>query len=151
AKARLTQILNVKKDGELVGGTDTQKTVARAQEQLDNNDIQGAIATLQALDGDAKEKAQPLIEQAQATVLAEQIQNMLRQMIVASVGTDIGTAAGQGLNGAGNALSEALGDSGGAIQNMIPGQQGVVRDEESGFSILPPQRGFKGFSPGSAE
>lgn len=140
AKVRLTQILNVKKDGELVGGTDTQKLVARAQGQLESGDVQGALATLNALDGDAKSKAQPVIEQAQATVLADQVQNMLRQMIVANVGTDINAAAGavnvQGITN--------------SIQNAIPGS-GVVKDEESGFTILPAPKGFKGFSPGQTE
>ncbi len=142
AKARLTQVLNIKKDGELVGGTDTQKIVSRAQEQLDANDVQGAIATLQSLDGPSREKAQPVIEQAEATVLADQIQNMLRQMIVASVGTDMSTAAGNA-----GAVMGTVTDS---IQNAVPGQ-GVVHDEESGFSILPAPRGFKGFSDTPAQ
>lgn len=140
AKVRLTQILNVKKDGELVGGTDTQKIVAKAQDQLDKGDVQGAIATLNALDGDAKAKAQPVIEQANATVLADQVQNMLRQMIVANVGTDINAAAG------GQTIQNITTN----IQNAIPGS-GVVKDEESGFTILPAPKGFKGFSPGQTE
>lgn len=140
AKVRLTQILNVKKDGELVGGTDTQKIVARAQDQLEKGDVQGAIATLNALDGDARGKAQPVIEQAQATVLADQVQNMLRQMIVANVGTDISAAAG----------APTVQNITTSIQNAIPGS-GVVKDEESGFAILPAPKGFKGFSSGQTE
>lgn len=142
AKARLTQVLNIKKDGELVGGTDTQKIVSKAQEQLDGNDIQGAIATLQSLNGPSRQQAQPLIEQAQATVLADQIQNMLRQMIVASVGTDMSTAAGN----AGTVINNVTD----TIQNAVPGQ-GVIKDDESGFAILPAPRGFKGFSDTPAQ
>lgn len=141
AKIRLAQVMNVKKDGELVGGTPTQKTVAKAQTQLDSGDVQGAIATLQSLeDGNAKAKAAPFIEQAQAAVLAEQIQTMLRQMIVANVGTNVSTGAG------GNALQNAAQ----AIRNVVPGQ-GVVKDAESGLAILPAPQGFKGFSSGTAE
>lgn len=140
AKVRLTQILNVKKDGELVGGTPTQKIVAKAQDQLDNGDVQGAIATLEALNPDAKAKAQPVIEQAQATVLADQIQTMLRQMIVANVGTDINAASG----------TNTMQNMGTALQNAMPGN-GVVKDDASGFAILPAPKGFKGFSSGQPE
>lgn len=150
AKVRLTQVLNVKKDGELVGGTPTQKTVARAQEQLNANDVQGAIATLKSLDGDARVQAQPFIEQAEATVLAEQIQNMLRQMIVANVGTDFSTAAGAAGNAAGNA-GQTIQNVTGQIKSVLPGGQEIVKDDESGFSILPAPKGFKGFSSGQPE
>jgi hypothetical protein len=143
AKVRLTQVLNVKKDGEVIGGTPTQQTVAKAQQQLDSNDVQGAIATLQTLEGEPRAKAMPFIEQAEATVLADQIQNMLRQMIVANVGTDMNTAAGNAIGTAGTALQGA----GEQIQNVLPGQT-VVKDEASGFSILPAPKGFKGFSDG---
>ncbi len=140
AKARITQVLNVKKDGELLGGTPTQKTVARAQEQLDANDVQGAIATLQTLDGPAKTQAAPFIQQAEATLLADQIQNMLRQMIVANVGANMNTATGgTGFKAVTN-----------KVQAVLP-KETVVKDEESGFAILPAPKGFKGFSPGQSE
>lgn len=138
AKVRLTQILNVKKDGELLGGTPTQKTVARAQEQLDSGDVQGAIATLKTLDPQAQSKAEPFIQQAEATVLADQIQNMLRQMIVSNVGSNL---AASPVNA--SAVTQQ-------IKNAIPGNS-VVKDEESGFAILPAPKGFKGFSSGTPE
>lgn len=143
AKVRIAQVLNVKKDGELLGGTPTQKTVAKAQEQLDANDIQGAIATLNTLDGDAKTKAQPFIQQAEAAVLAEQIQNMLRQMIVANVGSNMNTATGS----TGTTTLKTMTDK---VQAIMP-KENVVKDEESGFAILPAPKGFKGFSPGEGQ
>lgn len=149
AKVRLTQMLNVKKDGELIGGTETQKTVSKAQEQLNASDVSGAIATLKTLDPQAKEQAAPFIEQAEATILADQIQGMLRQMIVANVGTNVSTAAGAagaGLSGAG----AAIGNVTQKIQEAMPSQE-VVKDEESGFAILPSPKGFKGFSSGPTE
>jgi hypothetical protein len=137
AKVRLTQILNVKKDGEIVGGTPTQNLVTKAQDQLDKGDVQGALATLKSLEGDAKTTAQPVIEQAEATVLADQIQSMLRSMIVANVGTNINAASG----------APTLNNVATTIQNALPGQ-GVVKDEASGLTVLPPApKGFKGFSP----
>lgn len=51
AQARLNEIMQVEKDGELVTGTDTQATVARAQKMLDEGNIEGAIAELQGLEG----------------------------------------------------------------------------------------------------
>lgn len=138
AKVRLTQMMNIKKDGELVGGTPTQQTVAKAQEQLNANDVQGAIATLQSLDGEAKAQAQPFIDQAQATVLADQIQNMLRQMIVSSVGGGSTAATGNALNAVKETVQSAT-------------QPNVVKDEASGFSVLPTPKGFKGFSDGQPE
>lgn len=142
AKARITQVLNVKKDGELLGGTPTQKTVARAQEQLDANDIQGAITTLETLNGPAKAQAAPFIQQAEAALLADQIQNMLRQMIVANVGSNMNTATG--------APVPTLKTMTDKVQAVLP-KETVVKDEESGFAILPAPKGFKGFSPGQSE
>ena len=143
AKIRITQMLNVKKDGELVGGTDTQKIVAKAQKQLDDNDIQGAVATLQTLDGNAKTTAEPFIQQAEAAVLAENIQNMLRQMIVANVGANMNTATGS----TGTTTVKSVTDK---VQAVLP-KENVVKDEESGFAILPAPKGFKGFSPGETK
>ncbi len=139
AKVRLTQILNVKKDGELVGGTPTQKTVFKAQEQLDAGDVQGAIATLQTLEGEPAAQAQPFIQQAEATLLADQIQSMLRQMIVANVGTNISAASGM------DALEGAVD----TVKSFA--SPDVVKDEESGFAVLPAPKGFKGFSSGQPE
>ncbi len=147
AKVRLTEIVNVKKDGEVIGGNATQQAVATAQAQLDQGDVQGAIATLQSLDGDAKKTAQPFIDQAQATLMAEQVQNLLRQTILAKVGADVTSAAGT----ASTAQPLTVDDIKAKVQDVLPGQQGVVEDEESGFKVLPAPKGFKGFSDTQAE
>lgn len=147
AKVRLTEIVNVKKDGEVIGGNSTQQAVAQAQTQLDQGDVQGAITTLQGLDGDAKKTAQPFIDQAQATLMAEQVQNMLRQTILAKVGADVTSAAGT----ASSAQPLTADDIKAKVQSVLPGQQGVVEDEESGFKVLPAPKGFKGFSDTQAE
>ncbi len=141
AKMRLTQAMNIKKDGELVGGTDTQKAVVRAQSQLDAGDVQGAIATLKQLDGSAATTAAPFLEQAQATLLADNVQNMLRQMIVGSVG---GTATPS------SGMIEKIKDTAVQAGAAITGGN-VVKDEESGLVILPKPKGFMGFSQGTTE
>lgn len=81
AKARFGDILKVEKDGEQLTGTPTQITVAKAQKKLDEGDIQGAIGLLQGLDGKAGATAKPFIEEAQLTLLAKQIQDLLGQSI----------------------------------------------------------------------
>lgn len=150
AKVRLTEIINVKKDGAVIGGNPTQQTVSQAQAQLDAGDVQGAIATLQSLDGEAKATAAPFIQQAQATVLAEQVENLLRQTILASVGSNVGTASG--ITAPAAAMpSMTIDNVTNAVKGALPGQQQVVTDDESGFSILPAPKGFKGFTDGNAE
>jgi hypothetical protein len=102
AKARLNDILSVQKDGELITGTDTQATVARAQIMLDNGDVEGAIAELQTLNGDAKTTAQPFIEDAMATLNAEQVKEMITGSVLGKLGSVSGGAAyttGGGLKG----------------------------------------------------
>lgn len=173
AKTRLSEIVNVKKDGKVVGGNETQQAVAQAQAQLDAGDVQGAIATLNGLDGQAKTAAQPFIDQAQATLIAEQVQNLLRQTILAKVGADVTSAAG----GAGAAIMNTIAPAPvpakpasapakaqatpkpapsinteeikQKIEEALPGET-VIQDEESGFEILPAPKGFKGFSAGTS-
>jgi len=94
AKARLNEILQVERNGELITGTDTQAAVARAQKMLDAGDVPGAIAELQALEGEAKTTAQPFIDQAQGTVAAQQVQDMLTGKVLGMVGNAPGMAAG---------------------------------------------------------
>lgn len=77
ALARLGTLVTVEKDGKQISGTDTQIRVAEAQKLLDQGDIEGAVAILQEIKGPAAEKAQPFIDQAQATMMARQVQQML--------------------------------------------------------------------------
>jgi len=189
AKARLNDVMTIEKDGELVTGTRTQATVAKAQALLDAGDIQGAMVELQSLEGGAAQQAQPFMSQLQATLQAEETQQLLRNSILSKVSGQLGNLGGfsgvlqgeipsipnmpqmpmQGLNGVSSMNPQAIMNS---IQSAIPNAQGlngaqgfnidtmkktleenvtpneVVRDEESGFAILPQQQGFKGFSAG---
>ncbi|MCB9987741.1 MAG: uroporphyrinogen III synthase HEM4 [Rhodospirillales bacterium] len=127
AKARLNDVLQVEKDGELITGTDTQASVARAQKMLDEGDVPGALAELKALEGEASVTAQPFINEAEMTLMAQELQSMLTEKVASRV-----DAGGQGLNAAD--LKRMLRD----IQGMAPARK-VVGDEESGIYILPPQ------------
>lgn len=176
AQARIGNILQVEKEGELVSGTETQVTVSKAQKLLDEGNIQGAIAELQTLDGEAAKTAQPFIQEAQISLLAEKAQQLLGEDILSKI-------SGQ-LPG-GNMMPKALKDMGidkmlggtapqgqgtktlaplsptssfdmnevkKNLENAVPFNESneVIHDEASGMTILPSQPGFKGFSGGTA-
>ncbi len=156
AKARLGQVLQVEKDGEVISGTDTQAKVARAQAMLDKGDVQGAITELKSLDGEAAQTAQPFVQEAEMTLLAQQVQGMMQNMILAKIGgavpalsTTVSPVAAPatvpGVPPQGHIDLNAIKDS---VTNALPGQQEVIKDDESGLVILPRPQGFKGFSPG---
>ncbi|MCI5060314.1 MAG: mitofilin family membrane protein [Alphaproteobacteria bacterium] len=84
-KARLNNVLQVEKDGELITGTPTQATVNQAQQMLDTGNIQGAITQLQTLEGPAAQTAAPFIEQAQVSLLAKQVEQMLGSSILSKI------------------------------------------------------------------
>jgi len=88
AMARLNEVLQVQKDGELVTGTDTQASIARAQKMLDEGNIVGAVTELQGLQGDAAQVAQPWMDKAQATMMAQKVQDMVSIKVGSSIGID---------------------------------------------------------------
>ena len=155
-KTRIGSIFKVEKDGEMVTGTETQAAVNRAQILLDKGDIQGAITELQTLQGPAAQKAEPFIEQAQATMLAEQVQTMLYQNILSKI------SASATLSGAVPAVDNMMPQTAlpkapykvdlnaikQGMESIDPMPQEVIKDDESGVTILPRQQRFKGFSAG---
>ena len=136
ANARLHDVLKVEKDGEMLTGTDTQAIVARAQKQLDAGDVEAALATLKALEGEAANKAQPFMDEAQKTIVTQQIQALLGDKIVRHFERAAGDQGGQE-----NMLDGLMGgihnfeNMKNPAANMMGG--GVVRDNQSGVSILP--------------
>jgi hypothetical protein len=98
AMARLNDVMQVRKDGALVSGTDTQAKIARAQDLLDKGDVQGAIAELEALEGGAKDKAQPVIVNAQMSMLANQVQAVMSNKVVAQLQSSGVVPAGTDVN-----------------------------------------------------
>lgn len=126
ARARLNDILRVEKDGELITGTDTQATVARAQKMLDEGDIEGAISVLQTLEGDAAETAAPFMGDAEFTMLAQKAQEMMTSHV-------IGAVKGHFPGGSNPGIDQLVRSIGGMA---VP--RHVIRDEDSGFAILAP-------------
>lgn len=82
AIARFGQMVKVEKDGVQVSGTPTQITIAEAQKKLDAGNVAGAVSLLQTVQGPAAEKTQSIITQAQATMMASQVQQMLGQNLI---------------------------------------------------------------------
>jgi hypothetical protein len=146
AAARMNNVFQVEKDGVPVSGTQTQQTVARAQQSLDEGNIEQAIKELQSLEGEAAQTARPLIEEAEMTLLAERVQNMIGNNILSRLGGEnpfSGMMNGQGISDAVKGLDA------GAMKDALDQTMGggeVIQDEESGLSILPKRQGFKGLS-----
>lgn len=82
AIARLNDVIKVQKNGEQISGTQTQITIAEAQKRLDSGDVEGAVVLLQQIQGPAAQKTKPVIDAAQASLLASQVQQMLGQNLV---------------------------------------------------------------------
>ena len=85
ATARMNEVFQVQKNGELVTGTDTQAKIARAQKMLDDGKVDEAVTELQSLQGPALQTAQPLIDQAMMTSLAAQVSTMLTGKVAAQI------------------------------------------------------------------
>lgn len=143
AKARFGAIIQIEKDGEMVSGTKTQATVAKAQEYVEEGKVEDSISALQGLDGMAAEMAQPFIDKAEASLLADKVKGMLNQVILSKTGD----TSGELLNGF-QLPDINMDEVKQNLENAAPniGQNEVIKDEESGLIILPRSSGFKGFS-----
>ena len=116
-KARMNDLFQVEKDGELITGTETQAVVAKADTHLEQGDLAAAIATVQTLDGPAATSMSGWLKKAQATLAAQNAQSVLTKTI---------NLKAFGLDGLTAATGEVLpGDLGG----------GLTRNEETGINI----------------
>ncbi|MCB1782939.1 MAG: hypothetical protein KDI13_02995 [Alphaproteobacteria bacterium] len=86
AKARMNDLFQVEKDGELLTGTPTQAVVNRAQNRLDEGDIAGALEALQSLDPQDASVLGSWMEQAEGTMAGMNAMRMIRQAIGMTVG-----------------------------------------------------------------
>lgn len=136
AKSRFGEILIVKKDGEQITGTETQRAVADAQALIDDGNIQGTIQVLQNLDGDAAKAVAPFLKEANLSLLATQIQEMLGQNIQSKIQTSILTKPAN-LNALKSLDMKNLNVDNviGEIKEAVPLGGRVYEDPESGFKI----------------
>ncbi len=137
AKARLNEVLEIKKDGELITGTDTQARVARAQVMLDEGNIQGAIDELQSLDGDAAGTAKPWIEEAKATLLARDAEGMLTNEIIGKL-KNMGGSVGSVVNGGGVGTKVSYSSVIQQLKSFAPSYK-MHRDKATGYSFMVPE------------
>ena len=77
AVSRLNQVVKIEKEGNLITGTETEQKVAQAQNLLDQGKIEEALIILNSLDGNAGKKAQPFIINAQNTLMANDLKNIV--------------------------------------------------------------------------
>ncbi len=82
ALARFGNVIKVEKNGQQISGTQTQINISAAQKKLDAGDVEGAVALLQQIQGPAAEKTKPILDAAQATILASQVQQLVGQNII---------------------------------------------------------------------
>lgn len=136
AKARFSELLSLEKEGEPLTGTPTQIKVAKAQKKLDEGDIQGAIELLQGLDGEAANRAAPFIEEAELTLLAGQLQELLGQSIETQLRLSPDTLpkipAAMNRGKKSNVNLETMLDG---LKEAVPLGGEVSEDPESGFKI----------------
>lgn len=87
ASARMNEILQVEKDGELITGTDTQATVNNAGSMIDSGDISGAMSYLKSnLRAKELEPLRPWLRKAEAAINSRKAQKVIQQAIDMSVG-----------------------------------------------------------------
>lgn len=127
-KARLNDMVVVEKNGQQISGTNTQRTIAEAQRQLDAGNVEAAIAALQTLEGPAAQKSIPFIEQAQATVSAQKLQQLVGNNLIQQLKNPKNLANPQNMN---SLIRE--------IEMMMPGQ-GMYHDPKSGTTFMVPPR-----------
>lgn len=118
AQARLNEVFEVEKDGELVSGTETQAKVAKAEGLLEQGNVEEAINTVQTLDPAALEQMGGWLKQANATLMAQKIKGLLTNSInMQAYGSPAAAAA------------EAAGALTGSGTRLI-------QDDETGINIL---------------
>ncbi|MGB0719226.1 MAG: COG4223 family protein [Bdellovibrionales bacterium] len=127
AQARMNELFQVEKDGELISGTPTQAALAQTEQHLQQGDLAAAISAAQSLDGNAAAAIAPWLDQAQATLAAQQVKTMLTKTINASAYGASAVTAG-GLQELGQAAAQATGQGGNRL----------IRNDETGINIYVP-------------
>lgn len=89
ARARLSAVLNIEKNGESLTETPEQAIISKAQMQIDRGNISGAIETLETLENDTQnEVLSAFVEKAQTTITAQNVNGLINQTLQSlSIGT----------------------------------------------------------------
>lgn len=89
----LKSLLSVRKNGATTADAGENALIQQASAQLDAGDVQGAMTTLQQLQGPAAEAAAPWQEKAQATLIAQTVDMNLVNAIIGKVKNGLSTMA----------------------------------------------------------
>jgi len=119
--ARLGQVLSVQKDGQPVLGIEEQAVVARAQSALDKGDVQTALRELNKLEGDAANAANPVTNQIQGAINADQTISMMMENLIQKIQNP-------------TELKSMIQNIPAEIEKQMQGQ--VIQDDASGIIIL---------------
>lgn len=119
AQARINEVFEIEKDGELISGTETQAKVAKAEDLLESGNIADAIATVETLDTAALQQMSGWLTKARATMIAENLKKMLS-----------GTINMQAYGAPAAAAAQAAGGLG------LPGSSQLIQNEETGINVL---------------
>ena len=128
AKARLSKVLQIKKDGEPLLTDETQVKVDQVQGQLDSGDLRGAMSTLSTFEGGAAESVGPFVEQLRSTIAAQEVKQAINSML-RSTKNEFSRVKPLNLK---NLQRPTM------RQQLTPNQ--VVTDKDSGVTILPQNR-----------
>src|SRR5262249_536183 len=112
-----------------IQGPGVDATVARAQLMLNQGDVKGAIQQLQTLDGEPAKEAQPFIQDASGTLMADDTSAQMTQLILQQIQERTGfdlqrlvqNIAGQ--MGGGGAVNLNAGAQGGGVQGGGGGEE----------------------------
>jgi hypothetical protein len=89
----IESVISIRRTGADVQGDSTDAVVARAEAKLDEEDLQGAVAMLQALSGAAADLASPWIHDAQHRVAVDAAESDLSRIAISRVSTGAPTGA----------------------------------------------------------
>jgi hypothetical protein len=88
AQAKMNDILQIEKSGELISGTKAQATVQKAQYELDLGNIQFALDLLNKnLNARELDPIRPWIRKAQAALSAKKVEDLINDAIEMNIGT----------------------------------------------------------------
>lgn len=118
AQARIHDVFEVEKDGELISGTETQAKVATAENLLEKGNLEQAIATVETLDPAALQQMSGWLSKAKATLVAENLKKMLTGNINMQA---YGAPAAAAAEGAGA---------------LLPGTSQLIQNDETGINVL---------------
>jgi len=96
---RLQGLFSIKKDGVDVAGGAERALIDQASAQLDAGDVQGAMATLEQLEGPAAEAAAPWQQQAAGTLAAQGLESQLVKSLVSKLRMTVSTIGASSVGG----------------------------------------------------